>query len=113
MIALEGHTVDERVLDHPHDQCITVPAELDVLEQSGRIKCLEAAVQPVRIKRIAGLHKHIGENFVPVSMRWLPSILMAWIVSPPRAGAADLAAGRAGTPVGLAARWDAGGAARS
>ena len=65
---------------------------------------------------------------MPSSIRWLPSTLMAWMVPlPPRSGPAGVAAeraaavpvrvgaaaGRTGGGAGLAARWGAGGAARS
>ncbi len=62
MVPLEGDPIDERVLHDLHHQVTTAPGEADVLEQAGGVECLEAAIDPVGIERVAWLHQHVGQD---------------------------------------------------
>ena len=62
VVALEGHAVDQRILDHVHHQRVAFAGEPHVLEQAGGVKRLQAAIQPVGIERVTRLHQHVGED---------------------------------------------------
>ena len=62
VVALEGDAVDQRVLDHAHDQRVALAAEPHVLEQAGGVERLQAAIEPVGVERVARLHQHVGED---------------------------------------------------
>src|SRR6185437_7906696 len=60
VVTLERDAVDDRILDHPHDECVTVAAQRDVREKPGGEQALQRAVDAVRVKRVARLDQHVG-----------------------------------------------------
>ena len=71
-VALELDAVDDRVLDHGHDQAAARLADPHVLEQAGRVERLEALVDLDRVKPFARARRKY-ERIVSASTRRLPS----------------------------------------
>ena len=61
-VSLERDPVDDRVLDHRHDQPIALAAQRDVVEQTGCEQVLERAVELDRIERIAHRDREIAAD---------------------------------------------------
>ena len=62
VVALERDAVHQRIFDQTNDQRVAFAVEPHILEQAGGVEGLEAAVEPVRIERIAWLDQHIGQD---------------------------------------------------
>ena len=61
-VALENNAVDDRVLDHTHQQVIAIPVNRHVGKQVGGKQRFQRQVYAFRIERIARLHKQVGLN---------------------------------------------------
>jgi hypothetical protein len=53
LVALKRHSVHQRILGDRHDQHIALAAELHVRKKAGGEQRLDAAIEPVRIERVA------------------------------------------------------------
>ncbi len=62
VIPLESDPIDDRVLDHLHDERIALPGEAYILEKARRVEGFQAAIEAVRVERIAGPDQHVGAD---------------------------------------------------
>ena len=62
VVALEGDGVDDRVLGDVDHERVALTLEADILEQPRGVERLDAAVQALRVERVAGRYEHVGED---------------------------------------------------
>ena len=60
VVPLIRNAIDDRIFNDLHHQVIAGAAEANVLEQARCIQRLQAAIDPVRIKPVAGLNQQVG-----------------------------------------------------
>ena len=61
-VTLEHDTVDDRVLDHPHNEIIATKLELDIAEQVGLAERADRQADPLFIENVARLHEQVGKD---------------------------------------------------
>ena len=59
MVAFEGNTIDQRVFHHMNHQCVALTIEPDILKEARRVKCLQRAIESVRVEGITRLNQHV------------------------------------------------------